>query len=225
MGDKPIIFGRTEWLLISLGLLLIIGAASFAWFADLFNPERYQVAPTVAVEVTASANPDASPALEATVSPAPTLDIGAVNGTQPGQTTQSPASSPTVSPTTSPTTSPAVASPAATASASVEEMDNRRIADINNIKAALIGYYRQTKEYPPSGSFSEGNTALAGSPLNKLVPSFLAALPTDPLNPTQYYGYRSDGQTFTLTARLQSTANPLGEYDGDLYLYQVTDRL
>ena len=222
MGDKPIIFGRTEWLLISLGLLLIIGATSFAWFADLFNPERYQASSAVAVEVTAPASPE-TPALETTISPSPTLDLGSVNGSTASPTT-SPATSPAAESTASPATSPA-AIPAATASASVEEMDNRRIADINNIKAALIGYYRQTKEYPPSGSFSEGNTALAGSPLNKLVPSFLAALPTDPLNPTQYYGYRSDGQTFTLTARLQSTANPLGEYVGDLYLYQVTDRL
>lgn len=80
--------------------------------------------------------------------------------------------------------------------------DSKRLSDLKSITTALELYYADYGGYPIcggtgtySGSLSSG---LATSCLNELVPTYMGAIPTDPINasPIAYYyavGYRKTG--------------------------------
>jgi hypothetical protein len=98
--------------------------------------------------------------------------------------------------------------------------DDTRKADLANIKDALKKYYQANQKYPIATASDK--TSEATSALNVLRPDYLTALPVDPVA-TRYYGYTSDGKTFTLTAVLDDTSDPSGIKAGNYYLYKVTD--
>lgn len=98
--------------------------------------------------------------------------------------------------------------------------DATRKTDLVKIKDALKSYYQANQSYPVSEVVDKTNDPK--SVLTVLIPTYLPALPTDPIS-TQYYGYTSDGKTFTLTAVLDDTTDPTGVKAGNYYLYKVTD--
>lgn len=100
---------------------------------------------------------------------------------------------------------PEAEAPAAQAPAvelSREELDNRRIADLVAINAALRAYHQRNGSYPesPRAGFvnviSGGDNWIAG-----LVPDFIASLPREPrmsTDPNNQYWYASDGTDYKL---------------------------
>lgn len=100
--------------------------------------------------------------------------------------------------------------------------DNTRKSDLAKIKDALKKYYQANQSYPTALTLQK--TADADNALTVLVPTYIAKLPVDPLSPSYYYGYASDGKTFELTARLQDTTDPSAIKASDtIYIYKVTD--
>lgn len=98
--------------------------------------------------------------------------------------------------------------------------DNTRKTDIQNIKTQLKVYYQQNQAYPVvvSQKVNDPNTVLS-----VLIPSYLESLPLDPLSPTYYYNYKSDGKTFELSSILEIKTDLSGKKVGNFFLYIVTD--
>ncbi len=95
--------------------------------------------------------------------------------------------------------------------------DLKRKSDLFSIKAALIQYYADNNAYPISSSLIH----IGGTNVIKttLVPRYIASLPEDTKS-GWYYGYKStDGQSFTLSARLESTTDTEARNIGGTYLY------
>jgi len=103
----------------------------------------------------------------------------------------------------------------------VNANDQQRKTDLSNIKTALTAYYQANQSYPVAATVEK--TSDSKNALTSLVPTYLASLPVDPLSPTKYYGYQSDGKTYTLTAVLEDTTDPLGIQVGSYYIYKVTN--
>jgi len=100
--------------------------------------------------------------------------------------------------------------------------DSTRKIDLSNIKTALKKYYQANQSYPVATTSQK--TLDPSCVLTKLVPNDLAKLPVDPLSPTYYYAYTSDGKTFELTAVLEDNTDPAGiKVNETLYIYKVTD--
>ena len=99
--------------------------------------------------------------------------------------------------------------------------DKTRKSDLTALKVALKGYYQAQQSYPEAAIMQK--TSDTTSVLSALIPTYIATLPVDPLSPTYYYGYKSDGKTFELTAVLEDATDPAGIQVGTLYLYKVTD--
>lgn len=99
--------------------------------------------------------------------------------------------------------------------------DTLRKSDLADLKAALKAYYQANQTYPVATTTLK--TSDAASALSVLVPTYMTKLPVDPLSPTYYYGYKSDGKTFEITAVLEDKTTTGGTQVGALYLYKVTD--
>lgn len=96
--------------------------------------------------------------------------------------------------------------------------DAKRLADLTTVKAALEQYKSDFGLFPLSkerSKSSDANFVLKGS----LVPKYIAAIPTDPAGGASYYGYTSDGFSFTLTSVLDDKNSP-GAIAGNGYYYQ-----
>lgn len=98
--------------------------------------------------------------------------------------------------------------------------DVKRKSDLQSIKEALQKYKADTGTYPISEQTAktkdEGNILAQA-----LVPKYLSNLPVDPNNPTYWYGYRSDGNTFTLWCVLENKNDPAGKQEGDYFIYRI----
>ncbi len=100
--------------------------------------------------------------------------------------------------------------------------DQTRKNDLATIKNALKKYYETNSVYPVSQTVTK--TSDTESTLTKaLTPTFLEKLPNDPLAPTYYYGYKSDGTTFEITTVLEDKTDPAGTTAGTYFIYKVTD--
>lgn len=108
-----------------------------------------------------------------------------------------------------------------TNTSTVNANDKQRKTDLANIKTALTAYFQANQSYPVATV--EEKTSDPNSTLNVLIPTYLASLPVDPLSPAKYYGYQSDGKTYTLTAVLEDVTDPLGIQVGNFYIYKVTN--
>src|SRR3972149_1972584 len=118
-----------------------------------------------------------------------------------------------LSPTASPTTSPIVTS---------NINDETRKKDLISLKNALKKYFSEKGEYPKSEAMlktSDKTSVL----YQALVPTYLESLADDPQAPQYYYGYKSDGTTFELTAVLEDKSDPAGNLQGSLNIYKVTN--
>lgn len=98
--------------------------------------------------------------------------------------------------------------------------DQHRKADLKKISDALESYYKAVGTYPVSASVEK--LSQPDSILNqKLLPTYLDKLPTDPSDPTHYYGYVSNGISYELSAALDSLTDPEGTKSGSLNLYLI----
>lgn len=133
--------------------------------------------------------------------------------------TSSPVISPMISSAISPTGSPsAVTSPSTVSNVN----DVTRKNDLASLKNALKKYYAEKTSYPVA------NTSIKTSDKTSvlyqaLAPAYLESLPDDPMTPQNYYGYKSDGINFELTAVLEDKSDPAGAQVGSYYIYKVTD--
>lgn len=96
--------------------------------------------------------------------------------------------------------------------------DAKRLADLTTLKAALEEYKQDFGLYPLAKErvkSTDINFVLKGS----LVPKYLAEIPVDPSGGVIYYGYTSDGFSFTLTSILEDKSSP-GAIAGNGYYYQ-----
>ncbi|MCL5407508.1 MAG: type II secretion system protein GspG [Patescibacteria group bacterium] len=137
-----------------------------------------------------------------------------------------PVPSPTVSPKISPAISSVLPTASPTASSSSETTvninDQTRKKDLANLKDALKKYYAVKAEYPVSTDqikTSDQTSILAQA----LAPTYLQSLPNDPSAPKFYYGYKSDGQNFELTAVLEDKSDSTGTLTGSYNIYKVTN--
>lgn len=120
---------------------------------------------------------------------------------------------------TAPTTDSSQTSAATTDETSSTALtgDAKRKSDIGKIAAALAEYYEAHSSYPLAASSVKLNTAnniLATA----LVPTYISSLPLD-ATANWYYGYISDGTTYTLSARLENINDPAGTKSGSISLY------
>lgn len=91
--------------------------------------------------------------------------------------------------------------------------DQARQEDLISLKYELKAYYEYYQEYPQS----DGSEQLDGSDsLNTALAEFLGYTTNyqDPESPDYYYGYESDGQSFSLTSYLTETEE----------VYKITDQ-
>lgn len=119
-----------------------------------------------------------------------------------------------------PSTVPATSTPAVTAP-SANSNDEQRKTDLATIKSALQKYKTDQGSFPISTSFTNlnsSNSILAST----LVSKYLNPLPPDPKSSDGwYYGYKSDGTTFTLSARFEDTTSKEVTNVGGIYLHYV----
>lgn len=103
--------------------------------------------------------------------------------------------------------------------------DAPRKEDLAKIQVALTLYYKKHHQYPVSKTFTAGRTDSPTTPLKVLVSEgHLTSLPVDPKTPAYWYGYKADGTSYSLTARLEDTTDPSGRFDDNkTYLYTVTN--
>ena len=99
--------------------------------------------------------------------------------------------------------------------------DQQRKTDLANLKSALAKYYQANQSYPVAATLQK--TLDPNNVLAVLIPTYISKLPTDPLSPTYYYGYLSDGKTYTITAVLEDKTDPTGIQQGTNYIYKVTN--
>ena len=90
--------------------------------------------------------------------------------------------------------------------------DARRIADFNQMKIALNGYYAANGSYPISSSWAiQGNGGW--TTLETDLATYIPKLPVDPVNTgsgpwingTLKYAYKSSGQVYDLIGQLEVT--------------------
>jgi len=98
-----------------------------------------------------------------------------------------------------------------------ESRDTKRKSDLANIAKALDSYQTNTGQYPISAN--EKISSSAGTLYKSLVPNYITLLPIDPLDPTYYYGYDSDGRSYTLSAVLEDTNDSDGRKIGNKNIY------
>lgn len=98
-----------------------------------------------------------------------------------------------------------------------ESRDTKRKSDLANIAKALDSYRTNTGQYPISAN--EKISSSAGTLYKSLVPNYITLLPLDPLDPNYYYGYDSDGRSYTLSAVLEDSNDSDGRKIGNKNIY------
>lgn len=103
-----------------------------------------------------------------------------------------------------------------------ESRDQTRKEDLKKIQSALEQFYQSYQRYPLASELSKTNQA--GNILDQelVAGGFMAELPKDPQEPTYYYGYRSDGQTYELTSILENGNDPEAISISGFFIYKIT---
>lgn len=106
-------------------------------------------------------------------------------------------------------------------SAELLARDAQRKADLRSIQSALAEYYSKYGYYP-STSDKLIETRTRNNILAKvLVPDFLSALPVDPWTDKYYYGYKSSGTAYELSAVLGNNEDAEGTKTGEINLFII----
>lgn len=114
----------------------------------------------------------------------------------------------------------AVVTPAETpvTTAPTQTDDQTRKADLAKIKTALEAYKAATGSYPIAKTEIKLSTA-GNAVAKKIVPTYIAAIPSDPKSSWSYNYKSTAGKTYTLIAHLDSTTDPEATKIGGSYLY------
>lgn len=137
--------------------------------------------------------------------------------TEPQTPTVTPTTTPTGTPTTTPTVSPTTTQ--------TKTSDEQRKTDLQTISVALEQYKVALGSYPIASETIKLNTP--GNILQaQLVPTYLRSLPVDSkASEGWYYAYKSNGSTFSLSARLESSSDPGAVMIANgVFLYYVYNR-
>ena len=102
----------------------------------------------------------------------------------------------------------------------VATRDQTRKADLKTISDALASYFKTKNAYPIAKN-SEKISATSGTLYSALVPTYTKSLPVDPMSGTYYYGYKSDGKTYELSAVLESSDDKDGTIIGSKNIYFI----
>lgn len=99
--------------------------------------------------------------------------------------------------------------------------DAQRTKDLQTIAAALGEYKNNFGLYPISRDLLKSTTA--GNALESaLTPEYLEKLPVDPDGSKYYYGYRSDGFSYTLTSILEDGSVEGAKRGANIYYQEIT---
>lgn len=99
--------------------------------------------------------------------------------------------------------------------------DVKRVGDMRQIQLALEGYYDDNRAYPGGDALDTACTGVAEELTAGLVPTYIAALPTDPGGGSIAYAYDAaavaDGQDYVLRADLEDAGHSAlaGDVDGN----------
>lgn len=101
------------------------------------------------------------------------------------------------------------------------ENDEKRHNDLVAVKSALSDYKERYGQYPKSTTFININSS--NNFIKKLlVPGYIGEIPSDPkLDEGWWYGYKSDGKNFTLSARFENINDREVTKVGGVYLHFV----
>lgn len=99
--------------------------------------------------------------------------------------------------------------------------DLQRKADLGELKSALELYKGDHGSYPSSNRQISRTNDPHGALLVLTTKGYLASLPLDPLDPTNWYGYQSDGMGYELWSILEDEADPLAEDRGEYAIYRL----
>lgn len=99
-----------------------------------------------------------------------------------------------------------------------KDRDAKRMSDLQRIKTMLVFYQNRYGVYPITKGMEKTNDK------NGAIQKF-GGIPIDPLNPNYYYGYKSDGKSFELSARLENLENTqCKKISPDVCLYILRDK-
>lgn len=102
-----------------------------------------------------------------------------------------------------------------------DERDNHRISDIMNISTALEQYAKSNNGQYPKAEKSEKISDESSSVFQAMnAGSFLYQSIKDPLPDKYYYGYKSDGQAYEITAVLENKESGLCVIAGSYCIYK-----
>jgi hypothetical protein len=104
----------------------------------------------------------------------------------------------------------------------IQVKDSQRKADLASIAKGLESFHSVQGRYPQTNG-TEKISATSGILFTALVPTYLVALPLDPNDPTNYYGYVSDGVTYTLSSVLEDKTDAAGKQVGNNFLYLLSN--
>lgn len=98
--------------------------------------------------------------------------------------------------------------------------DEKRKDDLNQLSTALAKYKEANGAYPTSSNVLVSLGSTSNMLVSTLVPSYLSEFPYDnKASSGWYYAYKSDGASFSLSARLENTSDPDGTSVGGVFLY------
>ncbi len=99
--------------------------------------------------------------------------------------------------------------------------DEMRKEDLAQIQSALESYYQDNESYPQAEELDQIDRT--GSLVaDKLIPDSITQIPQDPLFDRHFYGYTSDGESYTLSCVIENENDKEAEQINGIYLYRLT---
>lgn len=101
-----------------------------------------------------------------------------------------------------------------------DERDNQRVKDLNDISFAIDEYSKfNENEYPATGGYEKISDE--NSYIYKFLrqEGYLKKNYKDPLSNAYFYGYKSDGKSYELTAAFEDVNDPRCKNIGDYCIY------
>lgn len=103
-----------------------------------------------------------------------------------------------------------------------EKNDIKRISDLHRLHSALEMYYdsiEANRSYPVSENLLR--ISKEENILSEALKEYMRELPVDPKDPEFFYGYKSDGKNYEITAVLEDQANPQCVIEGRICIFKI----
>ena len=173
-------------------------------------------APTPTASPTATASPSISPTASPSASAVVTISPSA--SPSPSQAAISPTGQ-SITTALDPITVPPPL-PVTPASVDSQSRDVQRLKDLTDLQTALNRYKAVVGSYPKTAGLEQTRSSV--TLLNALVPSYMSAIPVDPLSDSNWYEYQSDGTTFTLRAIAEDSSNAKAKQGVAYSYFEIT---